>query len=96
MWNIVLSKIENNTIMGADNNPAKSGRYLCTCVSMWYNEEAKRYLQVMEYDANRNYWHDCGNPSGVSHNVLAWTDKIQPCDFTDFEYVTGGFFIEKE
>ena len=49
----------------------------------------------MEYDANKNYWHDCGNKSGISHNILAWTDKINVCDFNDFNYIAGGYFVEK-
>ena len=86
IWNVVLYKLNGNTLISSKNNPTKSGRYLCTCVQMWQGEEQKRYLQVMEYDASKNHWHDCGNESGISHNILAWTDKIIPCDFTDFDY----------
>lgn len=93
IWNVALQKVVGNTIVGSDNNPSKSGKYLCTCVSMWQGEEAARYLQMMYYDKDKNYWHDC-NGHGISHNVLAWTDKIVPCDFTDFCYIPGGVFVE--
>ena len=95
IWNVVLYKLNGNTLISSKNNPTKSGRYLCTCIQMWQREEQKRYLQVMEYDASKNHWHDCGNESGISHNILAWTDKIIPCDFTDFDYIAGGCFVER-
>ena len=94
IWNVLLSTIDNNKIIPSKNNPKVSGKYLCTCVLMWQGEKHK-YLQIMEYDANKNYWHDCGNKSGISHNILAWTDDIKPCEFDDFEYITGGFFKEE-
>lgn len=95
IWNVILYKLDGNTLINSENNPTESGRYLCTCVRKLPEEELQRYLQVMEYDASRNYWHDCGNKSGISHNILAWTDKIKPCDFADFDYIAGGYFVEK-
>ena len=95
IWNVLIGKLENNKIIESNNNPKKSGRYLCTCISYLNREEQSRYLQIMEYDANKNYWHDCGNKSGISHNILAWTDKINVCDFNDFNYIAGGYFVEK-
>ena len=94
IWNVILSSIEDNKIKPSKNNPKVSGKYLCTCVLMWQGEKHK-YLQMMEYNADKNYWHDCGNKNGISHNILAWTDNIKPCEFDDFEYIAGGYFIEK-
>ena len=96
IWNVVLYKVDGDRLVRSENNPKESGRYLCTCVRMWQGEEQGRYLQVMEYDANKNHWHDCGNKNGISHGILAWTDKVIPCDFKDFDYVAGGCLIEKE
>lgn len=95
IWNIILHKLDGNTLVSPENNPTESGRYLCTCIKRWQGEEVARYLQIMEYDAPNHHWHDCGNASGISHNILAWTDKIQPCEFTDYDYLIGGYFVEK-
>ena len=96
IWNVILHNVdENNQLVNPQNNPKESGRYLCTCVNFYYGEEQNRYLQVMEYDVKKNYWHDCGHANGISHNILAWTDKISPCLFTDFTYLAGGYFLEK-
>ena len=95
MWNLLLHKLNGNELVAPTNNPTKSGRYLCTCVQYWQGEEISRYLQIMEFDAPNNHWHDCGNKSGISHNILAWTDKVDVCDFNDFDYICGGYFCEK-
>lgn len=95
IWNVILHKLDGDTLSCSKNNPVVSGRYLCTCVRMWQGKEQARYLQVMEYDANKCHWHDCGNKSGISHSILAWTDKIPVCDFADFCYVAG-CFVEKD
>ena len=94
VWNVALQKVEGNIIVGSDNNPSESGYYLCTCISMWRCKENRRYLNMMYYDAERNCWRDFKNQSGVSHNVLAWTDKIKPCEFTNYHYIAGGIFVE--
>lgn len=96
IWNILLCKAENNKIIKPDNNPEKSGRYLCTCVQFFNGEEINRYLQVMNYDADRHCWHDCGTKYGISHNILAWTEDVPVCNFKDFEYKVGGYFMEKD
>ena len=96
IWNVILHKLDGNQLVSPENNPTESGRYLCTCVQKWNGEEVARYLQIMEYDVKKNHWHDCGNPSGISHSILAWTDKIKPCEFTDYEYLVGGYFVEKQ
>lgn len=96
IWNISLSELNENNYVITRNNPTKSGKYLCTCVQMYNREEVSRYLQIMEYDADKTYWHDCGNKSGISHNILAWTDKIKPCAFSDYEYIAGGLFVESK
>lgn len=38
IWNVVLQMLDGNTIVGSDNNPSESGKYLCTCVTMWQGE----------------------------------------------------------
>ena len=96
IWNVLLCKLDGNKVLNPTNNPTESGRYLCTCVRMFGKDEVARYLKVMEYDANNKHWHDIGNPSGLSHNILAWTDKIQPCDFCDYCYLAGGYFTASD
>lgn len=96
IWNILLCEAESNKIIGPDNNPKKSGRYLCTCVQFTNGEEINRYLQVMDYDANRNCWHDCGTKHGITHNILAWTENVPVCSFQDYEYEVGGCLMKKD
>lgn len=93
-WNIVLYTENENKLEVPKNNPKKSGKYLCTCVRYWRGIEIERYLQIMEYDALRNTWHDCNNPCGISHTILAWTNDIILCDFQNFKYVDG-FLVER-
>lgn len=95
IWTVILHKLDDNKLIVSENNPAKSGEYLCTCVEMWYSgEEARRRLQVMYYEKDGNYWRDCDGYR-CSHNILAWTDKIKPCEFSDYQYIAGGYFVEK-
>jgi hypothetical protein len=91
MWNVILSRVENNVIKPSQNNPGISGRYLCTCVQFYRGKEYNRYLQMMEYNAEKQYWHDPGKENAVSHVILAWTEDICPCDYNDFRYNTGGY-----
>lgn len=35
IWNVILYKLDGNTLISSENNPTESGRYLCTCVQMW-------------------------------------------------------------
>lgn len=98
IWNIILHKKDKestNKLITPNNNPTESGRYLCTCVQYWNDEEIRRYLQIMEYDAKKRNWHDCGNQSGISHNILAWTNEVPICAFDNYNYIIGGHFIEK-
>lgn len=95
IWNVILYELDGNKLIEPKNNPLKSGKYLCTCVNFWHNEEVARYLQIMYYDASKKYWHDCENSNGISHNIIAWTDKIPVCDFDDCRYLAGGYFIKK-
>lgn len=76
-WHVILNTLNGNRIVpvSPDNNPEKSGQYLCTCVTIIGSNE-NRYLRVMEYDAVRNQWYDIGNKSGISHTILAWKKKI--------------------
>lgn len=96
IWNVILCTLDGNVVVSSTNNPKESGRYLCTCVNFWQGKEVARYLQMMQYDSKNNCWHDCGYPSGISHTILAWTDKITPCDFVDFDYMAGGYLMEKK
>ena len=98
IWNILLHKEDKDNeykLIAPTNNPKKSGKYLCTCINYWKGEEVLRYLQIMYYDAKKNYWHDEYNASGISHNILAWTDEVDVCSFNNFNYVVGGHFVEK-
>ena len=96
IWNVILHTLDGNTLVRPNNNPKTSGDYLCTCVKFWQGEEIARYLHIMHYDAKNNHWHDCGNASGISHNILAWTDSIKPSDFTNFDYLIGGYFVKPQ
>lgn len=97
MWNVCLSHFNEENKIVTENNPAKTGRYLCTCVQEYPSlKESYKYLNVMEYDADKNYWHDCGYEHRISHNILAWTDKVKPCEFSDYEYIFGGLFMETQ
>lgn len=89
-WNIVLNTLNGNKIVPSKNNPDKPGDYLCTCI-IKSEEYEHRYLKVVSYNADRKYWHDVGNPHGISHIVLAWKEQ-QVCDFDDFDYETGMLF----
>lgn len=86
-WNIILNSLDKNKIIPSENNPISSGQYLCTCVAK-SGELIHRYLCIMEYNADKNYWHDVGNPNGISHIILAWK-KQDMCTFDDFEYKAG-------
>ena len=95
MWNVILSTItENKVLNNAENQPKKSGNYLCTCVKRSLDGKYYRYLQTMAYDKERNTWHDIGHNYGISHNILAWTDKVPLCD-AEFDYIAGGILVEK-
>lgn len=98
MWNVILYGLNENQLVETKNNPTESGRYLCTCVRKnMTTEEIERYLQVMQYNAEQKCWHDCDyNTNVFSHNILAWTDVIEPCDFDNFELLPGGYLVEKK
>lgn len=97
LWNICLPHLDEENRVVTENNPAKSGKYLCTCVEeSASSKELFKYLQVMEYDVDKNYWHDCGYEYRISHNILAWTDKVKPCEFSDYEYISGGLFMKTQ
>lgn len=83
-------------LLNQKNNPLKSGKYLCTCVNFCGDRECARYLQIMYYDKETNDWNDCDNTHKISHNIIAWTDKISVCDFHDYDYLAGGIFIKKK
>jgi len=89
MWNIILSKESENVIYkNITNQPKESGIYLCTCVRK-IDGKLYRYLRTMEYHKKDNHWTDIGSNSGCSHNILAWTDEIKPCEVDNFEYIVG-------
>lgn len=93
VWNVMLVGPNGEK---SENVPAASGKYLCTCVQYFNGEESDRYIKTMEYDAKKHYWHDPGHPSSTSHSVLAWTNKIRPCQFSDYTYEIGGHFVINE
>lgn len=94
-WHLVLHHVLDNVIVPiGDDNPPSKGKYLCTCVQHLNKEEVFRYLRIMEWDGVK--WHNLGTPHGISHAVLAWTDDISVCDFSDYNYMTGGYFLPKE
>lgn len=96
MWNVILHKeVEDNKVVNPENNPTESGNYLCTCIRMLDGKEYGRYLQIMRYDKKVNDWFDTNWSHGISHNIIAWTDKIKPCDFQDYRYLGGGIFVSK-
>lgn len=90
VWNVMLTGPNGEK---SENTPAASGKYLCTCVQYYDGKETNRYLKMMEYNKDRNYWHDSGHPGAISHYVLAWTNKIIPCQFNDYNYEIGGRFV---
>ena len=49
----------------------------------------------MAYNAEKGFWHDCNHPHGISHVILAWTNKVKPCKFQSFDYLAGGVLVEK-
>lgn len=48
----------------------------------------------MEYDADKNHWHDLGNKSTISHVILAWKQE-DVCTFSDFGYQAGVLYEKK-
>ncbi len=93
-WNVILNTIKDDKIIQSSNNPPKSGFYLCTCIRFYGGKERSRYLTMMEYDKNKNCWHDIRHESSLSHNILAWTN-IDVCDFMDYTYRCGGILTAK-
>jgi hypothetical protein len=57
-----------------EENPAESGEYVCTCVSMWNGQFVNRYIRVMVYNADDERWHDLGHERGISHSIIGWTE----------------------
>lgn len=93
-WNVILCSLSiNNRIIPSNNQPLFSGEYLCTCVRSWVDDngvkQIHRYLRMMAYNKEKNLWHDIGNSSGISHNILAWASGIDACDFRDFDLFCG-------
>lgn len=97
IWNVVLYEKSNDGLLriNPEDNPKQSGEYLCTCVQYWAGLEVERYLQIMSYDAEKNCWYDRKHKGSLSHTILAWTDKVEVCNFKDFEYAGSGALIKK-
>lgn len=70
-WNIVLIRTLRHTWQHLPNDPKQSGMYVCTCILTLHDAET-RYIQVMQYDAEKKYWHDPGKEHATSHHVVAW------------------------
>ena len=94
IWTPLYLTIDGNKLIAPKNHPENSGDYVCTCVKQMLNGDFDRFLKVKHYDAKSDRWHDVGNPSGLSHVLLAYTDKIKPCDI-EFDYFVGGVVLEK-
>ena len=88
-WNVVEGCL-NNHCVEFKNNPQISGKYLCTCILHRSGCKDIKYLQVMEYDSEKNYWHDVGHRFRLSHIVFAWAD-VDVCDFEDYQFHSGGW-----
>ena len=95
-WNLALYQIKDN-ILQNQPGPKKSGIYLCTCISSLYDDnKTYRYLGLMEYDAQKKYWHDPHKPYAITHNVLAWAETDM-CNIDDSEFeLFAGCPIKKE
>lgn len=91
-WRVIYSELDGNTIMPSKNNPKKSGIYLCTCIIKNTVKE-HRYLWMMEYNADKKYWHDVGKENAISHTILAWTD-VDMCLANDFE-LSHGYIMKR-
>lgn len=92
-WNVILNFLDGYKIVPSQNNPKKSGQYLCTCIKQC-DEKEHRYLRIMEYNADGNYWHDIDNRHAISHTILAWKEE-DVCTFDEFENL-GGTLFEKD
>ena len=85
---------ENNVLQPNPNNPKLSGEYVCTCVKH-VGEELYYYMRVMAFDVEKQYWHDIGNPSSISHCIIAYAEDMPLCTSTNFIYKAGEAYIEK-
>lgn len=93
-WIPLFSKVEGNRLINPENHPKMSGDYICTCIYPLANGKFKRFLKIKHYCLETDRWHDVGNPSGLSHIILAYIDRIDVCD-VDFEYEVGGVVLKK-
>lgn len=98
IWNVILYEEIDNRLLTPENNPKQSGVYLCTCIKTFDGVPLHRYMAFMGYDSMTKSWHDVGNKSGISHTILAWTDKVEPCmlGFDEFNYIPGGILTKKK
>jgi hypothetical protein len=95
MWHVLLNTVKQNKVVRPEDNPTKSGEYLCTCISKEpFKEIYYRYLRVMEYNAENKCWHDIGHEGAISHTILAWTET-ELCDFSDFKWDAGYLFKKR-
>lgn len=73
-WNVVQLRIPDHGWLYIPNEPEQTGTYLCICISALHDTEV-RYLQIMEYDMKRKYWHDPGKEHNNNHRVVAWKEQ---------------------
>ena len=92
-WKVLCHGLDGNHITSPKNNPKKSGKYLCTCITR-YNGFEYRYLRVMEFDVEHQHWHDEGNKSAISSVILAWAD-VDMYMGDDFDYEHGIYWKSK-
>lgn len=81
-WNICTQEVKDNKVMPSKGNPKESGKYLCTC-AISFRGIVKKYLQMMEYNHEKDYWHNVGDRNHSSHVPIAWTD-LRPCELDGF------------
>lgn len=86
-WRVLCHSLDGNQILKPNNNPKRSGKYLCTCL-LRFNGIEHRYLQIMEFNAEYEHWHDVGRESAISDVILAWTD-VDMYMGDDFDYEHG-------
>lgn len=87
MWNIIFGQ-------ASPNNPKESGTYPCTCIVGSEDRGYKKFIRMMDYNADKGYWHDVGRPHAISNIILAWME-VEPCKFESFEIKSGGVVMQK-
>lgn len=96
-WNLLFCEQDSTDkylFHQSKNNPKEDGDYLCTCLRHFSEGKDIRYLRMMRYDIKDGWYDIGGTPHHISHNILAWTDGIEPCD-AECKYIGGGIIVKK-